>query len=114
MATAVLLLTQVPPLVGDSVVVVVPQKEVGPVIFTTGKACTVTAGVVFAQLGAVELVKVKVALPGPTAVMVLPLTVATAVLLLTQVPPLAGDKVAVAPLHIAYELELTMGNAVTV
>ena len=95
-----MLLTHVPPLVGDKVVVVVPQNEVGPIILTTGNEVTETAGVVFAQKGDVLEVKVKVALPGPTAVTVLPLTVATLVLLLTQVPPLDGDRVVVNPLQI--------------
>ena len=51
-----------------------------------------------AQLGAPVVVKVKVALPPAVVpVTVLPLTVAAAVLLLTHVPPLEGDKVVVVP-----------------
>ena len=81
------MLTQVPPLVGDKVVVAItPQKVVGPVMLTTGKAVTFTAGVVLEQLGAADMVNVKVALPGPTGVTVVPLTVATDGLLATQVP----------------------------
>jgi hypothetical protein len=56
--------------VGDNVVVVVPQKEVGPVTLTTGMAVTDTAEVVFAQFGAALVVNVKVALPGPAGVTV--------------------------------------------
>ena len=50
-ATAVLLLTQLPPLVGDRVVVAnpPPQKEVGPVMLTVGIEVTETAGVVLEQ-----------------------------------------------------------------
>lgn len=41
-ATEVLLLVHVPPVVGDSVVVVPPQIEVAPVILTTGLTLIVT------------------------------------------------------------------------
>ena len=85
-ATEVPLLTHVPPLAGDRVVVVPLQNVVGPVMLTTGKAVTCTADVVTEQFGAADMVKVKVALPGPTGVTVVPLTVATDGLLATQVP----------------------------
>ena len=63
------LLAQVPPVVGDKVVVPpLSQIEEAPVMLTVGKAVTVTALVVLAQLGAVELVKVNVGLPAATPV----------------------------------------------
>jgi hypothetical protein len=45
-ATAGLLLSQVPPVVGDNVVVELPQMEVPPVILTAGSVFTVTGLVV--------------------------------------------------------------------
>jgi len=45
-ATAGLLLTQVPPVVGDNVVVELPQMEAPPVILTVGSGLTATGLVV--------------------------------------------------------------------
>ena len=54
------------------------------------------------------------AVPCATAVTVLPETVATDGLLLTHVPPDAGDKVVVAPIHrFDPPVTLTVGLAVT-
>jgi len=68
---------------------------------TIGVPLIVTAVVVLLQF-VVLLVKVNVALPGLTPVMIpASVTVAIASLLLTQVPPVVGDKVAVLPTHTA-------------
>lgn len=55
-ATALLLLAQVPPEVGDKVVVAPTQITFEPVMLTGVKAFTVTAEVVALQLGEVFLV----------------------------------------------------------
>src|SRR4051812_35084731 len=81
-----------------------------------GRAFTVTAEVVAAQLGTVLLVKVNVEVPADTAdtAPVLALTVATDEVLLTQVPPLAGVKVVEPLAHIELLPEiLTVGRLVT-
>ena len=110
-ARALLLLVHVPPVVGDRVAVAPTQMAAGAV--TTGKAFTVTAVVVLLQL-VVVLVKVNVTLPGATPVMTPALvTVARALLLLVHVPPVVGDRVAVAPTQIAAGA-VTTGNAFTV
>jgi hypothetical protein len=86
-------LLQVPPLVVLNKLVVRPtQTDVIPVIgLTVGNGLTVTAVVVALQ-PVVLFVKVKVALPEATPVTSPELvTVAFDVLLLTHVPPLAGD-----------------------
>jgi len=115
-ATAGLLLAQVPPVVGDKVVVVPGQMLLAPVMLTVGKATMVTAAVVAEQLGAVLLVKVKVTEPAETPVTMPSLvTVATAGLLLDQVPPVVGDSVVVVPTQIVVEpVMLTEGGAVMV
>lgn len=100
-ATALLLLAQVPPEVGDKVVVDPTHSEVDPVILIDGLGFTVTG-----EEGSdvhVELsnVKVKEEVPAPTPVTTPPLvTVATDGLLLTQVPPLEGVNVVVWPIQI--------------
>jgi hypothetical protein len=100
-ALAVLLLVQVPLVVGDSVVVFPTHTAVAPVIEAIGLALTVIAGVGVAEHPVVELVNVKVAVPAATPVTTpVFVTVATAVLLLTQVPPVVGDKVEVLLTHI--------------
>ena len=83
--------------------------------FTTGKVFTVTAVVVLLQL-VVDEVKVKVAGPAATPVTTpAEVTVATAGLLLTHVPPVVGDKVVVAPMQIELlPVMLTDGKALTV
>ncbi len=114
-AIAGLLLTQVPPVVGDKVVVDPTQIFVAPVIPTTGAALTVTATVVAEQLGVVLPVKVNVADPADTPVTTPALfTVATAGLLLTQVPPEPGVTVVVDPTHKVALVKFTTGSAVTV
>lgn len=114
-ATALLLLVQVPPLEGDKPVVAPTQIVLEPVILTAGCASKVTAVVVFEQFGAVLLVNVNVAEPAAIPVTRPALvTVARAGLLLTQVPPLVGDKVVVEPTHIVlWPVMLTTGKAVT-
>ncbi len=83
---------------------------------TVGNAVTVTALVVLAQFGVVELVKVKVGLPTATPITTPPLvTVAKVELLLAQVPPVAGERVVVFPIHTEVVPEiLTVGSAFTV
>jgi hypothetical protein len=115
-ATPGLLLAQVPPVVGDSVVVKPAQILLVPVMLTTGKALTVTVPVGADTQPVVVFVKVKVAVPADTPVTIPPLvTVATPGALLTQVPPLVGDKVVVAPAQIVVEpVILTTGIALIV
>ena len=72
-ATDGLLLVQVPPEVGDKVVVKPTQMEAAPVILTTGKAFTVTAGVGSDAHPVDVRVKVKVAEPAETPVTTPPL-----------------------------------------
>ncbi len=112
-ANALLLLVQVPPVVGDNVAVLPTQTVDGAV--TVGNAFTVTADVVAGQPVDV-CVKVKVAVPAATAVTTPALvTVAMALLLLTQVPPVVGDNVVVKPTHTdALPVMLTVGKAFTV
>ena len=114
-ATAGLLLTHVPPVVGESVVVAPMQIELPPVMLTAGKALIVTVPVVLLQF-VVDEVKVKVADPAATPLTTpAEVTVATDVLLLTQVPPVVGDKVVVAPMQIELlPVMLTVGNGLTV
>ena len=114
-ANDVLLLTHVPPVVGDNVVVAPMQIELLPVMLTAGKALTVTVPVVLLQLVVAD-VNVKVADPAATPVTTpAEVTVATAGLLLTQVPPVVGDNVVVAPMQIELlPVMLTVGNGLTV
>jgi len=115
-ATAGLLLAQVPPVVGDKVVVEPTQISLRPVMLTEGNALTVTAGVGAETHPVLVLVKVKVAVPAAIPSTTPPLvTVATAGLLLTQVPPVVGDKVVVEPTQILLKpVMLTIGAALTV
>ena len=115
-ATAGALLAQVPPVVGDKAVVLPTQIVLAPVMLTTGVAFTVTAVVVAEQFGAAVAVNVKVAIPAETPVTTPALvTVATAGVLLTQVPPVVGDKVVVKPAQMVLApVILTAGKAVTV
>jgi hypothetical protein len=116
-ASELLLLAQVPPEIGDKVVLPpLEHIEDAPVILTAGGATMATAPVVAAQLGTVLLVNVKVGLPAATALTAPAfVTVASELLLLAQVPPLVGDKV-VAPLVQIEDAPviLTDGRAVTV
>jgi len=97
-ATEVLLLVHVPPVVGDNVAVLPTHTEDGAV--TTGRALTVTDEVLLLQ-PVVPSVKVNVTVPAATPVITPALvTVATVLSLLTQVPPVVGDRVAVLPTHI--------------
>jgi len=75
---------------------------------------TVTAAVVLLQLVVAE-VKVNVAVPAATPVTTPPeVTVATDVLLLTQVPPVVGDRVVVDPAQIELlPVILTTGKELT-
>lgn len=115
-ATEGLLLIQVPPKVGDSVVVNPAQILLAPVTVATGKALTVTGGVAAEVQPVVPSVKVKVAVPPDTPVTTPALvTVATDGLLLVQVPPEVGESVVVAPAQMVFEPEILTGvNAFTV
>jgi hypothetical protein len=99
--------------IGGSVVLIhkVGVDEAAPTVLV---GVTVTAVVVLLQF-VVEEVKVKVAEPAATAVTTpTEVTVATAGLLLTQVPPVVGDKVVVDPTHIELlPVMLTVGNGLT-
>jgi hypothetical protein len=91
-ATAVLLLVQVPPVVGESVVVDPSHIVVAPVMVAVGGLSTVILAVGFEAQPVEVLVKVKLAAPVLTPV-TLPafVTVAIVGLLLTHVPPVVGD-----------------------
>lgn len=97
-ATAALLLTQLPPEVGDKVVVAPTQREEAPVMEATGLEIMETSLVDEDEQPFKELVKVKLAVPPETPVTnPALLTVATVGLLEVQVPPVAGDNVVVLP-----------------
>jgi uncharacterized protein (DUF362 family) len=116
-ATAVLLLVHEPKVVGLTVVVPLIHNEVlAPVIFVVGRALTVTLLVASDGQSVVLLVNVNVAVPPLTPVTTPPLvTVATALLLLAQVPPVVGLSVVVEPTHIVLPpVILTVGFALTV
>lgn len=115
-ATAVLLLIHVPPVVGDNVVVAPTQTEVEPVILTAGLGLIVIALVGFDVQPVEVFVKVKVTEPAATPVTTPAfVTVATAVLLLTQVPPVVGESVEVDPIHIVVDpVMLTVGFTIVV
>jgi hypothetical protein len=90
-ATDGLLLVQVPPVVGDNVVVKPSQMVLAPVIETTGGVVTVRSVVGSLEQLVVVLVNVKLADPVLTPVTKpLLVTVATATLELVQVPPVEG------------------------
>jgi hypothetical protein len=109
-AIAGLLLTHVPPVVGDKVPVLPTHNDAGAV--TNGKSFTVTTDVVLLQF-VIPSVNVKVTLPADTPVITPALsTVAIAGLLLTHVPPAVGDKFPVLPIHIDVGA-VTVGNALT-
>lgn len=100
-AMAGALLAQVPPLVGDKVVVEPVQMLLAPVMLTTGNGSTETGEVAAEAHPVAVLVYIKVVVPAATPVTTPVLvTVATATLLLAQVPPLVGDNVVVAPAQI--------------
>ena len=91
-ATERLLLVHVPPVVGDNVVVEPSQMVEGPVIVAVGGLSTVTFEVASDAQPVLELVNVKLAVPVLTPVTSPELfTVATAELLLTQLPPEVGE-----------------------
>jgi hypothetical protein len=94
-AIALLLLVQLPPVVGDNMAVAPRHTEAGA--DTTGNAFTVTAVVVLLQF--VEpSIKVNVTVPGDTPVMTPAfVTDAMLLLLLVHAPPLVGDKASVEP-----------------
>ena len=115
-ATAALLLAQVPPVVGDKVVVEPTQILFSPVMLTEGKALIVTEAVGAEAHPVLVLVKVNVTDPAEMPCTTPPfVTVAMAGLLLAQVPPEVGDKVVVLPIQILLEpVILTIGAAFTV
>ncbi|MNE04046.1 hypothetical protein D3C87_1040970 [compost metagenome] len=95
MATALLLLVQVPPVVGDKVVVPLTHILLGPVIVACGQSLIVTAEV-GTEVHPSVFAKTNVAFPGdiPLTTPAL-LTVAIAELLLVHVPPEVGESVVV-------------------
>ena len=96
-----LLLDHVPPEVGERVVVVPTQILVGPVIFTTGRAVTVSGAEARETQPVDVLVNVKVTVPAAIAVTTPPLVIcATAGLELIQVPPVEGVSVVFEPTQI--------------
>jgi hypothetical protein len=102
------LLTHVPPEEGLKVKVA-PMQSVGDGTLTMGTVFTVTDDVVLLQPVAVS-VKVNVTLPANMPVTKPALvTVAMVLSLLTQVPPVVGLKVKVAPTQSVGEGVLTMG-----
>lgn len=115
-ATAGLLLVQVPPVVGDKVVVDATQILEAPVMLTTGIPFTVTAGVDADKQPVVALVKVKTAVPAETPVTTPALvTVATAGSLLDHVPPDVGETPVMSPTQISLDpVRLTEGGVTMV
>lgn len=115
-ATEGLLLTQVPPVVGDKVVVAPTQMVLEPVILTAGVVLTVTPAVGAETHPVLVFVKVNVTTPALTPVTTPSLaTVATAGLLLDQVPPVEGDKLVISPIQMLVAPRmLTIGIASTV
>ena len=97
-AKLLLLLTHVPPVVGDKVIVDPTQTDDAPL--TIGKAFTVTGFVVALQ--PVEVwVNVNVTEPGATPDTTPPfVTVAKLLLLLTHVPPVVGKTFIIEPIQI--------------
>ena len=115
-ATAGLLLTQVPPLEGDKPVMPPILRFVAPMMLTIGVASTVTGAVAAETQPVAELVKINVAVPAemPVTTPTL-LTVATAGFVLTQVPPATGERVVVNPIQILLTpVMLTVGVGFTV
>jgi hypothetical protein len=114
-ATALLLLVHIPPVVGDNVVVPSIQIALGPVILPTGQELTVTARVAN-EVHPPVLVKVKVADPTDNPVTVPSLlTVAILVLLLDHVPSVVGDNLVVPLIQIELDpVTLTTGILLTV
>jgi hypothetical protein len=111
-ATEVLVLTQVPPEVGERVIVLPIQTEDAAV--TVGGAFIVITAVVAEQF-VVASENVKVALPDEIPVTIPAfVTVATEVLLLTHVPPDEGVNVTVPPIHTDVAEALTIGTVFTV
>jgi hypothetical protein len=96
-----LLLAQVPPVVGDKVVVVSTQILSLPVILTVGLGVTIT--LIESERHPVDVsVNANFAVPEATPVTTPALvTVAMALLLLAQVPPVEGVKVVVDPIQTA-------------
>src|SRR5690606_11475511 len=113
-AIALLLLVQVPPVVGDNVWLSFTQISLllGKLVMLGNALITTLLVVLGHEVDA--LVKVNVTLPGATGVMTPALvTVATAGLLLTQVPPVFGVKLPVSPIQICAGA-VTVGAGCTV
>lgn len=117
-ATAGLLLTQVPPVAGDKVVVNPAQIVLEPVILTAGVAFIVIPEVGAETQPVLVLVKVNVTTPALIPVTTPKLvTEATAGLLLAQVPPVEGDKLVISPIQMLEAprmLTIGIGSTVTV
>lgn len=116
-ATAGLLLTQVPPVAGDKVVVNPAQIVLEPVILTAGVAFIVIPEVGAETQPVLVLVKVNVTTPALIPVTTPKLvTEATAGLLLAQVPPVEGDKLVISPIQMLEAprmLTIGIGSTVT-
>jgi len=116
-ATAILSLAQVPPVVGDSWVTSPIQIPVGPVTATVGVGFTVTAAVGSDGHSDAELVNIKVAVPGETPVTTPPLfTEAIPASDDDQVPPVVGSRVVVVPTQIKLSpviVTIGLGNTCT-
>jgi hypothetical protein len=98
-ATALLELLQVPPVVGEILVVAPTHIELGPFNTVIGLGLTVITPVGRETQPAL-LVKVNVTIPSATPVTTpLLVTVAIAGLELVQVPPVDGDSCVVPPIH---------------
>lgn len=115
-ATAILSLTQVPPVVGDKVDVLPIQSPEEPVIETVGFANTQTVADALDAQPVEASVKMKVAVPA-----VKPVTNPELLILATNgaveahVPPVAGVKVVVPEIHIeSLPVKLAVGLALTV
>ena len=109
------LLDQVPPDVGDKVVVDPIQILLEPVMLTTGNGFTVTGEVAAEIHPVVLLVKLNITEPPDTPVTTPALlTVATDGSLLVQVPPLVGDTPLTSPTQmVEAPVRLTFGGLTT-
>ena len=115
-AMPVLLLVQVPPVVGDKVVLAPTHMVLGPVILTVGFGFTVITllGNELQLVAALVKVKVTAPLANPVTIPKL-LMFAILELLLVQVPPMVGLKDVVLPTHMVLDpVRLITGLSFTV
>lgn len=112
-ATPVLLLVQLPPLIASLSVMVVATHSADAPIIAVGEGLTVTVVVVTQPVGNVYTIVVEPRLPPVTIPVVRPM-VATVVALLVQVPPPLFDSVMLAPIHTAEAPDMADGSGLTV